>query len=66
MSYEVKIPYRVPTQAQGGAGMNLWITQHLKLVYQQDWSWDHSILYGGYIYKFKDEKHATLFALRWT
>jgi hypothetical protein len=61
MNYKVKISYREPNQ--GCAGMNLWLTHHLKLVYHQDWRWDY--IKDGYIYKFKDEQNAVLFSLRW-
>ena len=64
MMHIVRVPFRVPPQST--VGMNLWLTQQLKLVYRQDWKWYSSNPeYGYYIYQFKDEQMATIFALRW-
>ena len=62
MNHEIRIPYRRPVQTT--VGMNLWLTQKMKAVYREDWCWDHGP--GGYIYKFKDEQMAMVFALRWS
>lgn len=45
------------------AGMNLWLTKEMKLVYREDWAW--CMLAGDLVYTFRDEKMATAFALRW-
>ena len=47
------------------SGIHLWLTQTMGLVYKEDWNWAYG--YGRtVIYTFKDEKMATVFALRWS
>lgn len=67
MAYEVLIPYSRP--ARSNAGMNLWLTQKMKLVYRQDWCWDHAVWgqgTSGFRYLFKNERDAVMFALKWS
>jgi hypothetical protein len=45
------------------AGINLWLTKEMNLVYRQDWSW--ATVGRDIIYTFKDERMSTAFALRW-
>lgn len=65
MKNTVLIPYRVgrwPTT--GVSEMTIWLEETLRLQYAKDWDWNHGE--NGWLYGFKDEQNAVLFALRWS
>lgn len=69
MIHKVRIPYRSrpsTNQWRPNAGMNLWLFQKTNAEYRVDWWWE--LIPGPdshYLYSFKDEQLAVLFALRW-